>query len=232
MASDSATIFRVPPDIIAHILSLLDTIQDLSIAIRSHRIFLDTFNDSPYSIASAIVKGQVHSDVFPLIIALLESSRVGNGDGAMTPRSVLYRLAKALSDPSQTAMSVPSTFSLRDLAYCSRNYAAAEFLAQALTNEVKPIAIQTIDFGRPISPELMSSEKARLVRAFIRFQVMCNLFCNGDHSGSVSDDSDDDDESETASRRLFFSLYSPWVNEQLMCAYVWLERILCQGKLI
>jgi hypothetical protein len=233
MASTSA-ILRIPSDIIAHILSHLESIEDLSVAIRSHRIFLNALTDGPYSIVSAIVKSQIPSDAAPLLVALLESSRIDHGVGVNISREVLDRLMSAISDPSQTTSFFLSNLSLSELAFCSRNYAAAESLAYSLAAEVKPIAIQKINFGYSSLPHLTPTEKARLIGAFLRFQLLCNLFCPPDSACPSSDDIDGGDSEEKAmeNKLRFFSMNSPWVNEHLVCAFTWLQRILLQGEYI
>lgn len=233
MASTGA-ISRIPSDIIAHILSQLETIENLTVAIRSHRIFLNALNDGPYSIASAIVKSQIPSDAAPLLVALLESSRIAYRVDINVSREILDRLASGISDPSQTASFFLSKLSLSELAFCSHNYAAAESLAHNLAAEVKPIAIQKLDFGCSASPHLTSTEKARLVRAFLRYQLLCNLFCPPDSTSPLSEDDDGGDSEERAieNKLQFFSMYSPWVNEHLMCAFTWLQRILRRGEYI
>ncbi|CAG9983956.1 unnamed protein product [Clonostachys byssicola] len=197
MASTGA-ISRIPSDIIAHILSQLETIEDLTVTIRSHRIFLNAFNDGPYSIASAIVKSQIPSVAAPLLVALVESSRIAHRVDIDVFHEILDRLASAISSPSQTTSFFLSNLSLPELALCSRHYAAAESLAHDLAAEVKPIAIQKLDFGCSALPHLTSTEKARLVRAFLRYQLLCNLFCPPDSACPLSDDDDDDTFDELA----------------------------------
>ncbi|CAH0041362.1 unnamed protein product [Clonostachys rhizophaga] len=193
MASTSA-ISRVPAEVIAHILSHVETIEDLTVAIRSHRVFLNAFNDGPYSIISAIVKSQIPSDATPLLAALLESSRIDHGAGIEKSREILDRLASAISDPNQTTSLFVSKLSLSELAFCSRIYATAESLAHKMAAEVKPIAIQKLDFGYSTLQHLTSAEKARLVRAFLRFQLLCDLFCPPDSACPLSNDGDTFDE--------------------------------------
>lgn len=232
MASTSA-ISQVPSDIIAYILSHLETIEDLSVVIQSHRIFLNAFNDGPSSIARAIVKSQVPSDAAPLLVAVLEASRIDHGAGIDTSREILNRFRRAISNPSQ---SQPTSFflsklSLSELAFCSRIYATAESLAYKMAAEVKPIAIQKLDFGCSSLPHLTSTEKTRLVRAFLRFQLLCYLFCP---PASACPSSDDGDWKKRAhmNKMRFLCSYSPWVNDHLMCVFAWLQRILRQGEYI
>ncbi|CAG9956013.1 unnamed protein product [Clonostachys rosea f. rosea IK726] len=214
MAATSA-ISQVPADVIAHILSNLEAIEDLAVAIRSHRIFLNAFNEGPYSIARAIVKSQIPSDATPLVAALLESSRIDHGAGIDISREILDRLTSAISDPNQTTLFYVSKLSLSELAFCSRIYATAESLAYKMAAEVKPIAIQKLDFGCSTLQHLTSTEKARLVRAFLRFQLLCDLFCPPDSACPLSNDGNSEERAMENKLR-FFSMYSPWVNEHLI----------------
>uniref|UniRef100_A0A8H7N0C5 Uncharacterized protein n=1 Tax=Bionectria ochroleuca TaxID=29856 RepID=A0A8H7N0C5_BIOOC len=227
MAATSA-ISQVPADVIAHNLSNLEAIEDLAVAIRSHRIFLNAFNEGPYSIARAIVKSQIPSDATPLVAALLESTRIDHGAGIDISREILDRLTSAISDPNQTTLFYVSKLSLSELAFCSRIYATAESLAYKMAAEVKPIAIQKLDFGCSTLQHLTSTEKARLVRAFLRFQLLCDLFCPPDSACPSSNDGNSEERAMENKLR-FFSMYSPWVNEHLMCAFTWLQRILRQA---
>lgn len=186
------------------------------------------------TIMLSTTKRRFPNDAVPLVIALLESSRIGHSqkDGRSSPRGVLNRLAKAASGSIKTEISLPlAALSLPELAICSRNSAAAEALAQSLAADAKPIAIRTLGLGCLASPNLTPAEKTRLVRAFMRFQLTCNLLCPSDEDSLLLDGrGSDDDDGAAESRFLSFSMYSPWVNEHLMCVYVWLQRILYQVK--
>jgi hypothetical protein len=50
---------------------------------------------------------------------------------------------------------------------------------------------------------------------------MCNLFCT--HRNT------DEELCEVERKEFFFGFHSPWVNEQLVCVYSFLERTVTKG---
>jgi hypothetical protein len=231
MPSSDAILPRIPADIIVCILSHLDTIQDLGIVIRSHRIFYIVFRDAPLFIARLIIMRQISADAAPLVLALLESSKMRRADSPTSPYAILDSLRIANCKPTTPAKVsiILTALSLSDLAFCSRNYAAAESLAHSLAAEAKPAAISMMKIRHPISPHLTSSERCRLIRTFIRFQLMCNLFCQPDSVSSRVINDADGAITEARDHAFFFSMHSLWVNEHLMCAHTWLQKVLYRG---
>lgn len=224
MPTSTSPLHRVPSHVVAYILSHLGTVQDLGVAIRSHRIFLYAFRDAPHSIPRDIVKEQIPDNVLPFVIALLESTQVNRDDRATGTRAVLDRLAAALSDNGETAKKRLTTLSLPDLAFCSLNYATSESLTQVMTQDVKGLARSSLKFKCKLSnhkPTL--DETFRITRAFLRFQILCNLFCVADSDNPLFEDDAND------LRTSFYSPFSPWVNEHIMCVFSWSQKMVCAG---
>lgn len=192
----------MPLHIVAAILARLDTIRQLVPAILSHRIFHDAFKENRHSVARGIIEARIPPKTLPFVIALLESTRV---------------------NPRDYAFPCSAHLSLSDYDFLSQSYAAAEFLARDMAKEVIPVAITNLSLDRQ-STKISRQESFRLTRAFLRYQLMVNLFCL-----------DENRERELGDKAhdlfyRFFLAFSPWVNEQLMCAYAYLERKVSHGK--
>jgi hypothetical protein len=130
-------------------------------------------------------------------------------------------------DHQVRAASVISTLSLPELAFISRNYTTALSLAECMADELKPIAADSLDFGCPaaIPSGLTSTEKIRLLRALLRYQLMCELLypargtvtsAGGDIYMYESEASYKHVAERDKNRKIFFQMYPPWVNEHLI----------------
>ncbi|OTA64263.1 hypothetical protein K449DRAFT_421626 [Hypoxylon sp. EC38] len=207
---------ELPLHIVAGILAKLDAIQQLFSAILSHRIFRDAFKDNFHSVARGIITTQIPPETLPFLIALRESTRV-NARDYTAARDLLMRLTTATSGMTSATLPPSAHLSLSDYNFLSRNYAEAEFLARSMAEEVIPIATQRLSLNRH-SSEISQQENFRLTRAFLRFQLMVNLFCLDENIERSID-------GETNHLLyLFFCSFSPWVNGQLVSVYVYLER--------
>lgn len=206
-------LLTLPLHIVAAILGQLDTIGQLRSAIQSHSIFHDALNDNLHSISRNIITNQIPPTTLVLAIALLESTRITPGDYA----AVGNLLASLATASSETTLPASASLSFSDYDYLSRNYAAAELLAKKLADEVIPIITDRLGLDRS-SSEISAGEASRLIRAFIQYQLMCNLFCldNDRKNKPTGDDGD--------LRFRFFWIFSPWANEEMMCVYTYLER--------
>ncbi|KAI2471898.1 hypothetical protein F4781DRAFT_62891 [Annulohypoxylon bovei var. microspora] len=215
MAFVAHPVLQLPLHVVAVVLSKLDTIQQLGPVILSHRIFLDSFNDSLHSVARNIIINQISAETSPLAFALLEPTRIKNGDYDAVC-DLLTRLETASETKDASSRFLPR-LSMSDYNFLSRNYAAAEFLGKSLANEVIPIATDRLALNR-LSLEVTPRESCRLNKAFLRYQLMCNLLCSDEDDEELSVDDGNN------LRLLFFSKFSPWVNEQLSCIHTYLER--------
>ncbi|KAF4969867.1 hypothetical protein FZEAL_10149 [Fusarium zealandicum] len=214
MSTTMDPLSQLPLHVISQVLEHLDTIQQLGVIILSHRVFYSALKDSPQSIASSILIRQVPRAVLPFSIALLKSTQINKRDvNALT--QVLSNLEAAILVSTDTIASL-SKLSLSDYAFLSRAYAAVDSLRTSMFEQIVPLINEC---GLNHSTTLSPDESFRLDRAFIRYQIMCNLFCYP--PGVIT--SSHQDELQILRCR-FFSVFSPWVNEQLVCVYAYLRR--------
>lgn len=126
-------------------------------------------------------------------------------------------LAEAILSPA-IAVSSLAKLSITGAANISKSYTAIEFLCQDFANTSIPLLNDGLGFAH--HHQISQLEKFRLGRAFYRHQLMCNLFC-------LTEDEPLPDEERS---QRFFHIFSPWVNEQLACAYAYLEAKVCEGE--
>ena len=204
---------QIPLHLIAEILAKSEYMQQLGVAVLSHRIFYDAFNQRRHFIIRNIITNQIPPDELSFAIILQESTRIDVSDSDavrtfLTERSEVIR---------RDTLSPFAKLSASEATIISHNHTAVESLIHGFADEVILICSERLQVHH--SRELTQRERFRLSRAFYRYQLMCNLFC-------VRDDSAFSDEDCT---KYFFSIYSPWVNEQLVCVYAYLERSICNG---
>lgn len=218
----ASPLLQLPLHIIAIVLGRLGTIQELYPVLLSHRIFRDALDDNLHSVARHIVTRQIPANTLPFTIALLESTWI-RGSRPDAVRDILTRLETACSSETIDFIFPPaSRLSISDYAYLSKIYTAAESLSKSFTDEVIPIADAKIRLPR-LSREVTQQENFRLNRAFLRYQLMVNLFC--------AEENPFENGNETRQNLAqFFSMFSPWVNEQLTCVYHFLLRKFTDGK--
>ncbi|KAI1413251.1 hypothetical protein F5Y13DRAFT_198969 [Hypoxylon sp. FL1857] len=199
------------------ILGQLDTVRQLGPVIRSHRIFYTIFKANSLALARAIVSKQIPSRLAHSLFLFLVSANVSLKDYAMI-RNLLTDFAAASSIPAAAGVppfNLPFNLSFSGYYNLSENYAAAKLLVKNMADETMDIPTKRLGLTRQ-SPEITSQETFRLMRAFLRYQLMCNLFCR--NTG------EEPNEEANRVRSLFFSTFSPWVNEQMLCVYAYLER--------
>ncbi|KAF4901960.1 hypothetical protein CGCF415_v009509 [Colletotrichum fructicola] len=202
-------IHRLPLHIVSSILDQLDTIAELGIAIRSHRIFYNAFKYNAQTICRSILSSQIPPNLFPYANALLESSVVdpSNHDSV---KDLLRRLQSRIKNDPKSLERFPVTA----YAALSRALAAVEILREDLISEALPLFMSSFEADHASGAS--QQEIFRLNRAFMRYQIMCNLFCTPYDVGSRLIDE--------YITQYFFHPFSPWVNEQILCVYRYLER--------
>lgn len=206
---------HLPLHLVAGILGHLGSFQHLGSAIQSHRVFLLAFKDNVRSITTGIITAQIPAGILPFAIALLESTSVDPGDRDAV-ETLLMDLNKSILDPSNAAPHLLNA-SVSQLVLMSKSYEAVESLRHGLVEELIPVLNRKMGLSHP--RQISQHERFRLDRAFFRFQLMCSLFSRGKTTTHPEHHSD-----------LFFHSFSPWVNEQLICIYAYLERKVCNGE--
>ncbi|KAJ3954501.1 hypothetical protein N0V92_008992 [Colletotrichum tropicale] len=208
---------RVPLHVVAVILTHLPSIRQLGLAILSHRIFHDALKDNVNSVVRGIIANQISDIILPFALALLGSTKL-IGDAEDDIDSLLEDLTRGISEPRRAAAALID-LSLDDYAFLSKNHAAVESLRDGFARETIPAFVERfeLEHGGHLNPQ----ETFRLDRAFYRYQIMCNLYCG--RKGSKRDLIPYFGYN-FRHRHPFFTEFSPWVNEQLICVYHYLEN--------
>ncbi|RSL93530.1 hypothetical protein CEP52_013191 [Fusarium oligoseptatum] len=196
---------RLPLHIIAEILGQLDTIQELGPPVLSHRIFHDALHDNLHAITRRILTRQVPDGILSYSLILLKTTQIDVMD-----RNVVNLLISRLEniDPSPSLVHL----SLAEYAFISQNQVAIKWMMQDMADELIP---GINEFGL-VHPETLSdNETFRMYRAFMRYQIMCNLFCHGPRR---------ERREVTEQISNFCRASSQWVNDQLLAVYNYLER--------
>lgn len=219
--TDLPPLLRLPLHTVAHILSKCNTIQDLGPIILSHSIFRDAFQDNLHSVASTIIVRQVPDGTLPFLLALVGSQRP-----SLINPAAAKQLLGLMASPCPVAL--PSLgLSKAEYAYMSSCCSSAKTIYRKMASELLPLQIQLASFRFKEHHHATPQEKFRISRAVFRYQLMCNLFC---HRLCLIRRKEfrplfDDEEL----KRSFFSAFPPWVNEELMCVFVFLRRKVAQG---
>lgn len=215
-STDLPPLLRLPLHTIAHILSNVKTIQELGPIILSHSIFRDALQENFHSVVSAIIMRRVPDGTLPYLLALVGSQRLSLSN----PAAVKQLLGLAAS-PCPVALSTLG-LSKAEYAYMNSSCSSAKAIYRQMALELKPLC------NAPKKRHYVNPwERFRISRAVFRYQLMCNLFCHQlclirrQAFGPRFDDEE--------LKRLFFSSFSPWVNEELMCVFVFLRRKVAQG---
>ncbi|KAF5561651.1 hypothetical protein FPHYL_6057 [Fusarium phyllophilum] len=219
-----ASILSLPLHLIADILRLLHSIQELPSILLSHRIFYSALLDTP-SLPVDIIRNQIPTNLLPLAFTAFTSHKSVRDRSDTSVEEFLthcYNNSMRNVDGSQLHLTVGEAVevvrvndalsSLRDeFAWCTLRKLYG-------VNQDEPI-----ESDEDLSP----SENYRISRAFYRFQIHRNLFLGKEEEiglfSSYDDDEDEDSSSDSELKKLFFDRHSPWVNEQLACVYDFLE---------
>ncbi|KAL0932572.1 uncharacterized protein CTRU02_211535 [Colletotrichum truncatum] len=205
---------RLPLHLVANILVQLDTIQQLGLLVLHHRVFYDALTDSTQTVAGSIITRQAPQNALPFAIALVESTRIDPSDHDAV-RELLARLeADILKYHSTGVILSASHYTISEFAYLSRNLSALGILRNDMIAEALPIFNRRFDVEH--SSSTTEQEDFRINRAFLRYQLMCNLFCLPSTVGGPL--------AKAERTQFFFSKYSPWVNTQMLCVYAYIER--------
>lgn len=208
---------RVSLHVVAEILTHLDSFKQLGLAILSHRVFHNALHDNLHYVARSIITNQISDVTLPFALVLLKSARL-SGDDHDGIRNLLDHLITDISEPCHAAAALIN-LSLDEYAILSKNHAAVESLRDDFSREAIPAFVERFELEH--AEHLNPQEKFRLDRAFYRYQIMCNLYCG--RKGFERNLSPID------RRYPFFSEFSPWVNEQLICVYYYLENKVVTG---
>ncbi|KAH6989306.1 hypothetical protein BKA56DRAFT_476798 [Ilyonectria sp. MPI-CAGE-AT-0026] len=204
-----ATISSLPLHLLADILRMVDNVQHLPAVLLSHRIFYTAFLDAP-SLPADILRLQLPDHLLPLALAAYASQKSVRDKNGLDANQFLTECY----DKPFNALG-GHYITLDQALHISR-------LDDALTELRSEFCESTLQklygLGRddPISAaqqRLSAGELYRISRALYRFQIYGNLFLDQEEGAKPNE----------AQKALFFDRHSPWVNEQLVCIYDYLE---------
>jgi hypothetical protein len=210
----------VPLTIIAGILSQLDSIKSLGQAVFTHRVFHNTLRENQQTIIRSIISNQIPHDILPYAIAVVKSTDSYRLQFSFSADEediddILQQLHTHLLDRNALEEALRA-LSLPECAFLSASYSAVNVLRNAYAKEIIPLF--TTQFEIPLNPTLSPVEAFRIDRALLRHTLMCNLFTRYDGAKLIQAES------------IFFTKFSPWVNEQLFCVYTFMEHKVSEGK--
>lgn len=213
---------KVPFNIVIKILRHLDNNQDLERAILSHPIFEIAFHQSPRAISQSIVINKLPDGILPFALAVLVSARISPNESGRL-RRLLAEFELGITQPGFAAKSLASMeFGIPDYVLLEKAHNAVQSLSLRFAKEASII----LGSGPGTEPyvNISKGETFRLHRAFYRYQFMVNLFfIIPSPSWSVPE------QERYEISRAFFLSFSPWVNEQLLCVYQFLECKVTKG---
>lgn len=212
---------ELPLHLVADILSRLNTIEVLKSAVLSHRIFRDAFRESTHVIAQSIILNRIPEDVLPFSLALLASTRATADDLDAVPR-LMTDLDHHIQDRT-LALKTLSHLTLPDFDFLSRTQGTIQSLSDMFCAETLPLFSQWFHPESGHLQEATTGDHFRIHRALYRYQILCNLFCN------PTDPRSSDEEVIRKEGELVMLSFAPWINEQLLCVYYFIQRAVTKG---
>ncbi|KAH6618258.1 hypothetical protein B0J18DRAFT_274918 [Chaetomium sp. MPI-SDFR-AT-0129] len=238
-------IHGLPTEIVAQILGCLDSRSLLS-TILAHPLFHATFQLFQQHVLKEILLRLVPPQLLPLAFATYEAESIDYSDWNRI-RRLLDRVhvgqGQAASSPSPGLRLPPFPLTHRMVAAIERVHRMVEYFTHDLTRQAIPRFNHIFETIRPatISP----SEELRILRAFYRFQLYCNIFgrkaIDSARQANLTAPESENWEDRWARMELsrnarekntrrelksFFWPWPPWANEQLACVFEYLETVI------
>lgn len=209
-----AVITDLPCEVVATVLRNLGDIPSFSASLITCRYIYTSFQQNP-SLGADILQEQIGTDLLPFAAAALEASHLN-----LHTEAVVHELLETLYTEPHRLTALLRTMPISFLARIGHLHEVihgltSKFASNALTQLVDEPP--TAAGPPPLSP----SEHFRFCRAFYRAELYFRLFRREFGVGILSVT-----ENEKA---WFFSRHPPWENEQLSCAYDFLELTFAKG---
>lgn len=233
---------RLPPihglaiEVVAQILAYLDS-GSLLTATRAHPLFYATFQTFQQHILKQILLRLIPLRLLPLAFATYEAASMDYSDWDLIRRLLdpVHVGQGQASSPSPGLPPSPLTHGVvaaMERVHLMVGYFTADFAQQAI-----PRFNRIFETTRPATSS--PSEELRILRAFYRFQLYCNIFgrkaidgarqanLTAQESGNLERERLPTKSPEDMSRELecFFWPWPAWANEQLACVFEYLETV-------
>lgn len=209
-------ITSLPCEIVACIFRNLENVRCIPSVLLTCRHFYTSYNESP-GIGAEILCRQIPSALLPYSVALIEASRLPCPHAVGTVPQFLDALYE---HPDQMANKLES-LPIPDLLELGHIHAIIDTLANDFATDAWKLLGQDTQ-TLPGSVSLSPTEYLRFCRAFYRAELFFRLFRGAKQTTPGT--------AENVENQLFFSRLAPWENEQLGCAYDFLEKRFSQGK--
>jgi hypothetical protein len=208
-ANPKSALEVLPIEVKQAIMSTLPDVWSLkSIALTSSPLYR-AFTGAEVLITSRVLLNEVELDVLPEAAAALESSRLKPWTRQRIQDFVFQHLYSRGPPPQK--------WTLSDALLISKLYDYVHYFAADLASKtlVKP---PILTYLKSNQAPLSQNEITRIIRAFYRFEIYCNIFRDPKRTINVR-----------KQRDIFFSNFSPWENEQLACIHDYLFQVVSPG---
>ena len=222
-------IYSLAAEVVAQILAFLDS-SSLSSALAAHPLFRVTFQVYEQRILKETLRHLIPPKLLALAFATHDAATVDYSDWNLIKR-LLEQLIEAQRDSGPRLSPRPLT--RRTVTAIERVHLMVQYFTADLSQQAIPRFNSIFETTRP-EAYISESEEPRILRAFYRFQLYCNIFGRKTLDAAkqappeISDrlrqpwpgKSPEDVQREL---ELFFWPWPPWANEQLACVFEYLE---------
>ena len=217
-------------EVLAEILAWLDS-SALSSAILAHPLFHGAFQLYQQRILKDILRRLIPPRLLPLALATYEAASIDYSDGDLVRRL----LDRPQAGQAQAFSPWPVPLTRRVVAAMERVHLMVQYFTADLAQQAIPRFNRIFETARPETSS--PSEELRILRAFYRFQLYCNIFGRKSMDTARKATRPPPDwpveklggksrEEMRWELECFFWPWPPWVNEQLACVFEYLEATL------
>ena len=210
MAS-SSLLENLTLELLQYIVGLLPDPSSLCSAILASSTMYNAFIQVEVPVTSQVVRNLIDVDVLPEAAAAWKSSHLAGFTRNLLQNFVDDQLRPRQAPPLSWTLS--EALSLNDLQRHVEHF-SLDFASRVSKKLFESSDSNTMPWNFPTP-----SEHRRIQRAFYRFEIYCNLFrFRKPPAFDINEQ-----------RTVFFSRFSPWVNEQLGCVHDYLFYKLSPG---
>ncbi|KAK3897507.1 hypothetical protein C8A05DRAFT_19750 [Staphylotrichum tortipilum] len=216
-------------EVVAQILACLDS-SSLSSALLAHPLFRVTFQVYQQRILKESLLNLIPPKLLALAFATHDAATIDYSDWNMIKR-LLEQLTEVQGGSNPRPLSWPLT--RRTVAAIERVHLMVQYFTSDFVQQAIPRLNRIFETTRP-ETYISQYEELRILRAFYRFQLYCNIFgrktvdaakqapptIRGWPRQPWPGKSPEDVQCEL---ELFFWPWPPWANEQLACVFEYLE---------
>lgn len=203
----------MPIEIRCAILRELPTVEDISSAVRSTRVFREASREDCTVVASVLTK-IIDKRLLPYVATFLELDK----SDWKTYEDQSRILRKCLSKTPSEAKQELAQITIRDTLHVLERYDRIQYFAKKYATKALTLLRKAKVFKRPIR-SFHSSEMHRIERSLYTFELYCFLYGRGSF-----------DRTPFEEREAFFTQFAPWENEQLGSVLEFLVKELRPGE--